>query len=97
MDDRSIYNQAYLFSNAKFIVGPHGSAFVNMIWCNPSTTILELFGPGYFSAHDYILARQCSLDWFYLLGDSDEPSTFTSDFSINLDSLKNLVHSIVNQ
>tara|TARA_B110000238_G_scaffold199055_1_gene245200 strand:+ start:41 stop:1150 length:1110 start_codon:yes stop_codon:yes gene_type:complete len=34
--------QVYLFSNAKTIIGPHGAAFSNIVFCNPKTNIVEV-------------------------------------------------------
>lgn len=34
--------QVYLFSNAETIVGPHGAAFSNIIFCKPKTNIIEV-------------------------------------------------------
>jgi len=35
--------QAELFGQASCIVGPHGAAFANIVFCSPGTNILELF------------------------------------------------------
>ena len=34
--------QVYLFSNAKTIIGPHGAAFSNIVFCNPAANIVEI-------------------------------------------------------
>ena len=34
--------QVELFSNADFIIGLHGAAFANIVFCNPGTKIIEL-------------------------------------------------------
>ena len=34
--------QIHLFKNAKIIIGPHGAAFANLIFCNPKTKIIEI-------------------------------------------------------
>ena len=34
--------QIYLFSNAKTIIGPHGAAFSNIVFCNPAANIVEI-------------------------------------------------------
>jgi capsular polysaccharide biosynthesis protein len=84
MDGLSVYEQAQVFLNADIIVGAHGSAFVNMIYCRPSCKIIELFGPGYISGHDYSLASVCGLDWEYIEGESVEGEpAFASDFYVD--------------
>ena len=52
MDDYTVHEQAYIFNHADVILGAHGSAFVNMIFCKPHTKVIEFFGPGYTSMHD---------------------------------------------
>lgn len=42
LEDLPIYEQAQLFSSAKIIIGPHGSGFANLVFCQPKTTIIEL-------------------------------------------------------
>ena len=36
------FEQIYLFNNAKIIIGPHGAAFSNIIFCKPKTIIIEI-------------------------------------------------------
>ena len=38
----SFFKQIYLFNNAKIIIGPHGAAFTNLIFCKKNTKIIEL-------------------------------------------------------
>ena len=40
--DLSFFEQIYLFSNAKFIIGAHGAAFTNLTFCKPKTKIVEI-------------------------------------------------------
>ena len=37
----SFKNQIHLFHNAKIIIGPHGAAFANLIFCKPDTKVFE--------------------------------------------------------
>ena len=95
MDGLSIYRQAQLFSVADIVVGPHGSAFVNMIFCRPKTAILEFFGPGYLSCHDYSLALSCELNWNFIEGYSyDANSAFSSNFCVDVDLCVSTVMSL---
>ncbi|WP_342265459.1 glycosyltransferase family 61 protein [Cardinium endosymbiont of Philonthus spinipes] len=36
------FEQAYLFNNAKIIMGPHGSGFANLIFAQPTTKVIEI-------------------------------------------------------
>jgi len=45
----NLFKQIYLFWNAKIVVGAHGAAFTNIIFCKPKTKIIEIrphFHPG---------------------------------------------------
>ena len=35
-------NQIALFNNAKIIIGPHGAAFTNLIFCKKKTKVIEI-------------------------------------------------------
>jgi capsular polysaccharide biosynthesis protein len=39
---RPFAEQVELFRNAELIVGAHGSAFANLVWCGPGTKIIDL-------------------------------------------------------
>lgn len=41
------FEQVYLFKNAKTIIGPHGAAFANIIFCKPQTNIIEIIPDTY--------------------------------------------------
>ena len=90
-DQISIWEQAQLFLNANIIVGPHGSAFVNMIYCQPNTSVIELFASSYFSAHDFSLAYTCNLDWHPYLCQTSQVS---NDFSINIEQFDEFLRTI---
>ena len=38
----SFFEQIYLFNNAKVIIGAHGAAFTNLVFCKPDTNIIEI-------------------------------------------------------
>ena len=42
-DNLSVMAQAKLFNESSYIVGPHGAALANIVFCEPGTRILELF------------------------------------------------------
>lgn len=42
MSDYSFIDQVKIFNNAKTIIGLHGAAFANLVFCRPSTKILEI-------------------------------------------------------
>ena len=40
--DLSFFEQIYLFQNAKIIIGAQGAAFANLVFCEPSTKVIEI-------------------------------------------------------
>tara|TARA_Y100000590_G_scaffold462135_1_gene625472 strand:- start:766 stop:1842 length:1077 start_codon:yes stop_codon:yes gene_type:complete len=38
----SFFEQIYLFQNAKIIIGAHGAAFTNLIFCKPKTKVIDI-------------------------------------------------------
>lgn len=60
---RTIAEQMHLFGSADFIIGPHGAAFTNLLWCRPNTVVLELFAPGFVPRHFHYFAHVQKLDY----------------------------------
>lgn len=68
LEDLGVREQAELFRRADCIVGPHGSAFANVVFCCPGTSILELFSPAYVRVLYGRIATALDLDYWYLIG-----------------------------
>ncbi|TAD76248.1 MAG: DUF563 domain-containing protein [Oscillatoriales cyanobacterium] len=66
----SFTEQVMLFSEAQWVLGPHGAAFTNTLFCAAGTRILECFAPSYVSHFYWRLSRQLGFDYGYLIGDS---------------------------
>jgi capsular polysaccharide biosynthesis protein len=43
----SVQQQADIFSSAEVVVGAHGAALTNLVFCRPGTRVVELFSPAY--------------------------------------------------
>ena len=43
----SVSDQARIFNAAEIIVGAHGAALTNLVFCRPGTRVIELFSPKY--------------------------------------------------
>lgn len=77
LSNLSVRSQAHLFHNANVIISPHGAGLTNLIFCKPSTKVIEIFlppenngnwgGTGDF----YNLSNQLKLNYFYLLSDEE--------------------------
>ena len=45
LDKNPVAQQAKLFSEAEFVVAPHGAGLTNMVFAPPGTRLFELFHP----------------------------------------------------
>lgn len=43
LEELTVADQARLFANAEWIVGPHGSGFANLVFCSREAKVLEIF------------------------------------------------------
>jgi capsular polysaccharide biosynthesis protein len=60
--------QIAAFRDASHIVGPHGGAFGNLLFCAPGTHVLETFHPQYGTWAYAMLAAPLGLDYASLVG-----------------------------
>ncbi|MCX6823038.1 MAG: glycosyltransferase family 61 protein [candidate division SR1 bacterium] len=70
LDNLSIKEQAELFNSAEIIIGIHGAALTNAVFCKEGTKIIEIFHEKTVRGHYYCIANACELDYYYLLGKS---------------------------
>ena len=62
----SVSEQAAAFASAEVIVGAHGSSLANLVFCQPTTTVVELFPHNYFDEGPYRLAQALDLKYYYV-------------------------------
>jgi hypothetical protein len=60
---RSLAEQISLFSRASAVVGPHGAAFSNLIWCHAATQVIEFFNPNYTPSYYLNLSKTLGLKY----------------------------------
>lgn len=56
-----------IFGNAAAVVGPHGAAFVNVIFCNPRALVLEFMTPEIFRPWQLLGGFSVGLTWLPVL------------------------------
>lgn len=66
MSGRTVAEQAELFASAEAVVGPHGGALTNLVFCRKGTKIVELFGPRYTPGCFWAIAATLELDYLPL-------------------------------
>ena len=91
----SILEQRRLFREALVVVGPHGSAFTNLVYCQPQTEAFEVMSPDYVDGTMWAIASTVGLrrHWV-LLGEGHHPSKGVDpaarqqDITVDLDKLR---------
>ena len=64
----SFCEQVTLFNKAKVIISPHVAGLTNIIFCQPETTIVEIFSSGYVMQYYWIIANLAHLNYYYITG-----------------------------
>ena len=85
----SFKNQIHLFHNAKIIIGPHGAAFANLVFCKPQTKVIE-FKP---FNHPTVVNKRISEinDLNYKLIKAPDFKNEKGDILIDLNTLKKII------
>ncbi|MBE9099598.1 glycosyltransferase 61 family protein [Vacuolonema iberomarrocanum] len=68
----SVVEQAQLFAEAAIVLTVHGSGLTNLAFCQPGTTVIELFAPYYVYPCYWLVANWRKLRYSYLLGQTPE-------------------------
>lgn len=67
----SLENQIYLFKNASIILGAHGAAFTNIIFCKPGTKIIEIIPSNHPSRKCERISKILKFKYFRITTKSD--------------------------
>lgn len=60
---RTLLEQVLIYHHAAFVIGPHGAAFTNILWCQPGTHLFELFPNTYTPDYFRYLAQVLGLTY----------------------------------
>ncbi|MGQ7845726.1 glycosyltransferase 61 family protein [Granulosicoccus sp. 3-233] len=105
LEGLAVRQQARLFNAAAVVIGAHGAGFTNCVFCEPGTTIIELYrdhiAPCYWLTSELTALRHAV---HYCGADAELPSSGgseryhasadrrrLSDFTVELDSLRKLL------
>lgn len=100
LDEYTVREQAQLFANAEVIVAPHGAALTNLVFCQPKTTVLELFSPNYIRYYYWSICQYLNLNHYYAIGTALPcsalrrllyPDALTEDFWVDISGLESLI------
>ena len=57
-----------LLSQAEIIIGPHGAALTDVMFCHPGSILVELTPPGHIEPYYYTAADSAGMSYFSILG-----------------------------
>lgn len=88
--------QVYLFSNAKIIVGAHGAAFSNIIFCKPKTNIIEVLPETHNSKKCGRLSNILNLNYLKILSPNiiADENQF-GDINFDIKKLNKIIEKII--
>ena len=62
----NFFEQIYLFQNAKVIIGAHGAAFANLIFCKPNAKVFDIIPENHPNTVDEKIAKHKNLDFKFI-------------------------------
>jgi capsular polysaccharide biosynthesis protein len=95
-EDYTIAEQASIFHHADIIIGPHGAAFTNIVFCKSGTKVIEFFSPRWINPCYWTISNEVSLKYYYLIGEGPPPGELSdangtnADIQLDLTKLKQL-------
>ncbi len=98
LENYTIEEQALLFQNSNYIIGPHGAGFTNLVFCKSGTTVIDIFSPLWVNPCYWTIANELNLDYRYIIGEGNRPNEGTDlkgkgeNILLNLDKLKELMY-----
>jgi tetratricopeptide (TPR) repeat protein/capsular polysaccharide biosynthesis protein len=65
----SVAEQISLFAAAEVVIGAHGAALTNTVFCSPGTKVIEIFAPDYVNPCYRKLSSQVGLEYWEFIGE----------------------------
>ena len=94
-DRLPVEDQASRMARAGFVIAPHGAGLSNLVFCQPSTPVLEIFYPGYINQCYRVLAAMRGLPYFYFIGRAlsgrvgkNRPGDSSGDIDLDLEQFR---------
>ena len=64
LENMTVFEQATMLNNATLIIGLHGAALTNLIFCKPGVTVIEIFGADQMVSHFWSIAEKLGLNYY---------------------------------
>ena len=91
----SFFEQIYLFNNAKIIIGAHGAAFTNLVFCKPNTKIVEIRPSSQTNNNYKRISEICKLDYRLIITkELEENKRRMGDIYLPIKELENCIKSL---
>lgn len=71
LEDMPVIDQIALMNQAKFVVGPHGGGFSNLLFCQPGTSLLEMFSETWVYEYFFGLAKAIRMPYGFMVNKVD--------------------------
>jgi capsular polysaccharide biosynthesis protein len=103
LETLSFTEQVALFTQAKVIMGAHGSGLTNILFCQPGTQVIEFMSPHYNRHYYWVISQYLGLEHYCLTGEGFScyplrllmyQNSLTEDIWVNLVSLKRLLQML---
>ena len=86
----NFFEQIYLFQNAKIVIGAHGAAFTNLIFCKENTKVLDIIPENHPNTVDETIAKVKNLNFkFIRTKELNEKERVNGDIFLSIDEIAN--------
>ena len=82
MSDYTLAARSELFAEAEILISIHGAGLISMLFCPPSTKVLEIFTESYIDPFFTEMALQLGVDHHYIICPDEEKKTYKTAFEI---------------
>lgn len=100
MSKLSVAEQAKIFSEAQFVIGPNGSALANLLFANPACQVVEFFAPGWVVGYNWMICAAFGLPYTAIVGRGSRPAAGTlpreikQDIDLDLETMKTVLSTL---
>ena len=86
----NFFEQIYLFQNAKIVIGAHGAAFTNLIFCKENTKVLDIIPENHPNTVDETIAKVKNLNFkFIRTKELNEKERINGDIFLSVNEMEN--------
>lgn len=68
LENEPVARKIQIFHSADVVIAPHGAGLTNLLFCNPGTTVIELFSPNWMLSCFKMISSYYGLNYYELMG-----------------------------